>query len=192
VKPNRGGSSHGLSLVRSRDDLAAAVSLALEDDDLALVEVVLDGREVDAGVLELPSGELQCSPPLEILTDDGVLYDTDLKYGGDPIFSVPAALPASTTAELQDAAVRVFRALGCRGLARVDFFVTASGIVLNEVNTFPGFTDHSQFPAMFGAVGIDYRALVATLVETALSPTRTGVSSGLQSDPHDRILSAHS
>jgi D-alanine-D-alanine ligase len=169
VKPNQGGSSHGLSLVLTPGDLGAAIELALLDDTVVLVEAMVDGREIDIGVLELPDGSLRCSPPLEILTPDGAVYDTDAKYGGEPIFSLPAAVTAGTTQPLQDAAVRVFRALGCRGLARVDFFCTASGIVLNEVNTFPGFTGHSQFPRMFQAAGIEYGDLVATLIETAIA-----------------------
>jgi D-alanine-D-alanine ligase len=169
VKPNGGGSSHGLSLVRDPSQLQPAVALALRDDALALVEEVLAGREIDVGVLELPDGSLRCSPPLEILTRQGELYDTAAKYDGEPIFSVPADVSPEITAVLHDAARRLFRALGCRGLARVDFFCTPTGVVLNEVNTFPGFTDHSQFPRMFQAVGIDYPTLVETLVETALS-----------------------
>jgi D-alanine-D-alanine ligase len=174
IKPNSGGSSLGLSLVSTRDGLAPAVSLALRDDPLALVEVLLEGREIDVGVLELPDGTLRCSPPLEILTGDGELYDTATKYDRAPVFAIPAAVSPEAAAEMQEAAVRLFRALGCRGLARVDFFRTDSGLVLNEVNTFPGFTGHSQFPRMFQSIGIEYPDLVATLLETALRRPRRG------------------
>jgi D-alanine-D-alanine ligase len=169
VKPNGSGSSHGLSLVHVRFELEAAISLALHEDSLALVEAMIDGREVDVGVLELPDGSLQCSPPLEILTSHGALYDTHAKYNSAPIFSVPAEISAELTELLQDAAREVFRALGCRGLARVDFFCTDTGLVLNEVNTFPGFTDQSQFPRMFRAAGLEYSDLVETLIETAIT-----------------------
>ncbi|WP_314148522.1 D-alanine--D-alanine ligase [uncultured Leifsonia sp.] len=169
VKPNSGGSSHGLAVVTDRDRLRAAVAAALDGDDRVLVEAMVRGREIDVGVLELPDGTLRCSAPLEIVKADDEVFDTDAKYGREPSFALPADLPAALTSALQEHARTMFRALGCSGLARVDFFVTDAGTVLNEVNTFPGFTSRSQFPRMFAAEGMPYPALVQTLLETALA-----------------------
>jgi D-alanine-D-alanine ligase len=167
VKPVHGGSSIGVSLVRRRAELDAAVELALRDDDGALVEAAIAGREVDVGVLELGDGTLRCAPPLEIHRGTGV-FDTAMKYDGEPPFTVPAEFGAARLAALQEAAERMFRGLGCRGLARVDFFVDGDRVLLNEVNTFPGFTQHSQFPRMFAAAGMSYAGLLEHLVRVAL------------------------
>ncbi|MEO5922122.1 MAG: D-alanine--D-alanine ligase A, partial [Pseudolysinimonas sp.] len=100
-------------------------------------------------------------------------FDTSSKYVGEPDFRIPAPVDEPTRAALEAAAVTMFRALDCRGLARVDFFVAAGDerparILLNEVNTFPGFTSHSQVPRMFAAAGIDYPELLELLIETAI------------------------
>ncbi|WP_348789969.1 D-alanine--D-alanine ligase [Leifsonia sp. NPDC080035] len=169
VKPNSGGSSHGLAVVTDRARLAGAVAAALDGDDRVLVEAMVRGREIDVGVLELPDGSLRCSAPLEIVKADDEVFDTEAKYGREPAFALPADIPASVAGELQQQARTMFRALGCAGLARVDFFLTESGPVLNEVNTFPGFTSRSQFPRMFASEGMGYPELVETLAETALA-----------------------
>jgi D-alanine-D-alanine ligase len=125
------------------------------------------GREIDVGVIEFPDGSVHAAPPLEIL-GDGV-FDTATKYDGTARFLVPAPLSAEKTTALTCAATTVFRALGCRGLARVDFFLAPGGVLFNEANTMPGLTEHSQLPRMFAADGMDYPELVGTLVATALS-----------------------
>ncbi|HEV7743155.1 MAG TPA: D-alanine--D-alanine ligase [Pseudolysinimonas sp.] len=168
VKPNRAGSSHGVAVVRDPVGLGPAVRDALALDDSALVEAFVRGREIDIAVLEHADGSLQCGPALEIGVPPGGIFDTAGKYEGEPDFRVPAPLDDVSRERLEDAAMAMFRALGCRGLARVDFFVTAEGPILNEVNTFPGFTSHSQVPRMFGAAGIDYPALLDLLIDTAL------------------------
>lgn len=170
VKPVHGGSSIGVSLVTRRAELEAAVELALRDDDGALIEAVIEGREVDVGVLELGDGTLRCAPPLEIHRGPGV-FDTAMKYEGEPPFSVPAVLDPRQVGSLHEAAERMFRGLGCRGLARVDFFVDGDRVILNEVNTFPGFTRHSQFPRMFAAAGTSYAGVVEHLIRGALLRT---------------------
>jgi D-alanine-D-alanine ligase len=172
VKPNRAGSSHGVTVVRKRGELAAAVREALALDESALVEEFVTGREIDVAVIERTDGSLECGPALEIGVPDGDVFDTASKYEGEPDFRIPAPIDDDTRLALEDAARTMFRALGCRGLARVDFFVTpgvgAPGIVLNEVNTFPGFTSHSQVPRMFAAAGVPYPELLEILIETAL------------------------
>jgi D-alanine-D-alanine ligase len=172
VKPNRSGSSHGVTVVRERAGLAEAVRAALALDDSALIEEFVRGREIDVAVIERADGTLECGPALEIGVPAGEVFDTDAKYVGEPDFRIPAPLDEGTRHALEEAAIAMFGALGCRGLARIDFFVTDGGagprIVLNEVNTFPGFTSHSQVPRMFAAAGVSYPELLDALIETAL------------------------
>ncbi|WP_244930568.1 D-alanine--D-alanine ligase [Nocardioides sp. W7] len=167
VKPVAAGSSHGVSLVRTADELAPALAAALALDDRVLVEDVVVGREIDVAVLATGGG-LVVSPALEIVVDG--LFDFDAKYGGGADFRVPAALEEVDRKALEDAAVAVYGALGCAGVARVDFFLTSDGPVLNEVNTMPGFTEHSQVPRMFAASGLSYPDLVDLLVRDAIAP----------------------
>ncbi|MCD4534106.1 D-alanine--D-alanine ligase [Nocardioides sp. cx-169] len=167
VKPVAAGSSHGVSLVERPEQLAEALDAALALDDRVLVEDLLVGREVDIAVIARPDGSRLPSPPLEVVVDG--LFDHDAKYGGGADFRVPAALTEAEGKAVEDAALAVFDALGCRGVARVDFFVTDTGVVLNEVNTMPGFTAHSQVPRMYAAAGLPYPALLDLLVRDALA-----------------------
>lgn len=169
VKPTRAGSSHGVHVVTDRAELRPAVRDALALDDSVLVERFVRGREIDVAVLERPDGTLECSPALEIGVPEGGIFDTAGKYDAEPDFRIPAAVDDATREALEAAAVTMFRALDCRGLARVDFFVTADGPVLNEVNTFPGFTARSQVPRMFAAAGVPYPELLERLLDTALA-----------------------
>lgn len=171
VKPCRGGSSLGVSRIESWAELAAAVAAAAKEDHRILVESAVPGREIDVGVLEFPDGRVVAAPPLEIVVPAGHgFFDFVAKYdGAGTVFRIPAELPGPITARLQELAVEAFRALGCAGLLRVDFFLPDDGEpVLNEVNTFPGFTAASQFPRMFAAAGLDYPALLDVLIGTAL------------------------
>jgi D-alanine-D-alanine ligase len=173
VKPDRGGSSHGVHIVRTPDQLGPAITAALAFDDAVIVEAFVAGREIDLAVIEHPDGRLTCLPALEIGVPAGEVFDTDAKYAREPDFRVPAPLDPEAAATLEHAALATFRALGARGLARVDFFLTREGPLLNEVNTFPGFTARSQVPRMAAASGIDYSQLVELLVRTALSRSDT-------------------
>lgn len=168
VKPNRAGSSHGVTVVRERQQLVPAIRDALALDDSALIEDYVAGREIDIAVIEHADGSLQCAPALEIGVPEGGIFDTAGKYDGEPDFRIPAPIDATTRIALETAAETMFRALGCRGLARVDFFLAAGHPILNEVNTFPGFTSHSQVPRMFAAAGVDYPSLLDILIDTAL------------------------
>lgn len=167
VKPVAAGSSRGVSLVTDPVDLPEALDTAFALDDRVLVEEVVRGREIDVAVLARPDGRRVVSPALEIVTDG--LFDYDDKYGGGADFRLPAALTDGERQALEGAALRVFDALGCGGVARVDFFLTADGPVLGEVNTMPGFTAHSQVPLMFAAAGLPYPELLDLLVRDALS-----------------------
>ena len=170
VKPARAGSSLGVSRVTSWADLPAAVAAARTGDGKVLVEAAVGGREIDVGVLEYPDGRVEAGPPLEIRVTDRAFFDYDAKYhDAGAVFDIPARLDAATTARVQDLAVRAFHALECSGLLRVDFFLPEQGDpVVNEVNTFPGFTSASQYPRMWQAAGLPYGALLDIMVSTAL------------------------
>ena len=165
VKPVAAGSSFGVTRVDDAAELAAAVERALELDDRALVEPFVAGREVDIAVLRRADGSLLVSAPLEIAVEG--LFDTDRKYNGTADLRVPASVKPGELEDLERQAIAVFDALGCRGVARVDFFLTDRSFVLNEVNTMPGMTEASQVPRMFAAVGLDYAALLDELIAAA-------------------------
>lgn len=171
VKPVAAGSSHGVSLVRTEEDLETAIATAFALDDRVLVEELVEGREVDIAVLRRPDGRHLVAPALEILPTPNGIFDLTAKYDGSARFLVPAPLSATELEQLEDAAVRVYEALGCSGVARVDFFLTAAGPVLNEVNTMPGLTEHSQVPRMFAEAGFSYPELVDLMVSDVLART---------------------
>ena len=172
VKPANGGSSIGVSKVTSWEELPAAVALALESDDKVIVEAELVGDEVEVGVLERPDGTVTASVPAKLNgTEDSAegFYGFETKYLEEGVTaSIPAPYSDELIAQLQQMAVTCFHALDCKSLARVDFFVTDRGPVLNEVNTMPGFTAISMYPQVWAATGLEYPQLLDTLVRTVL------------------------
>ncbi|MBL7493867.1 D-alanine--D-alanine ligase [Frankia sp. AgB1.9] len=172
VKPARGGSSIGISRVDAWADLDTAIKTARESDPKVLVEAAIIGREIECGVLDaLDGGAPETSLPAEIVVDSAAgFYDFEAKYSSDATrLDVPADLPAGIADRVRAAAGAAFLALDCAGLARVDVFLTSAGeVVLNEVNTMPGFTPSSLFPRMWAASGLDYPALVERLIQLAL------------------------
>jgi len=174
VKPCRGGSSIGISKVHDVSELDAAVDLAREHDPKVLVEVAAEGgREVECGVIEGFDGEPpEASVPAEIVVDGThEFYDFAAKYLPEEHteLNVPADLSDGVAARVQELSVAAFEALSCEGLARVDFFVLPDqSVVINEINTMPGFTPLSMFPRMWAASGLDYPALVDRLLQLAL------------------------
>jgi D-alanine--D-alanine ligase len=173
VKPVSAGSSHGVALARTPEQLVTALEAAFALDDRALVEEVIVGREIDVAVLGRPDGTRMVAPALEILTPASGIFDLATKYDGSARFLVPAPLPEARRKDLEEAAIAIYDALGCAGVARIDFFLTDAGPVLNEVNTTPGFTEHSQVPRMFAAAGIGYADLLDLLVTDARSARST-------------------
>jgi D-alanine-D-alanine ligase len=169
VKPARGGSSLGISRVTSSGDLPAALETAWANDPKAVVEQGIAGRELECAVLQGRGGAApETSLPAEILVA-GDWYDFEAKYLDDATqFAIPADLPGAVTDEVRALAARAFTALGCAGLARVDFFLTDDDVVVNEVNTMPGFTPQSMYPRMWAASGVPYPELVDRLVGLAL------------------------
>jgi D-alanine-D-alanine ligase len=172
VKPARAGSSLGITRVTDWADLPAAVAAAREHDPKVLIEEGIEGRELECGVLGgLDGGPPEASVPAEVrVVGDHPFYDFAAKYLDDATeLDVPADVPDAVTARVRQLAVAAFHALDCAGLARVDFFVRGDGEVLvNEVNTMPGFTPVSMFPLMWAATGLDYPALVDRLIRLAL------------------------
>ena len=176
VKPARAGSSVGISKVKGPGELDAAVAAAREWDPKVIVEAAIVGREIECGVLEGLGGAVpESTVPAEIrVLGDREFYDFEAKYlDNSTELVVPAVLDDAVATEVRRLSVLAFEALSCEGLARVDFFVTADGrVVLNEVNTMPGFTPVSMFPLMWKATGVDYPALIDRLLRTALARRR--------------------
>ena len=173
VKPARGGSSFGISKVHDPSELDDAIAEALRHDPKVLVEVSAEGaREVECGVLQALDGTPETSVPAELrVGGDHEFYDFEAKYlpGEQTEVDIPAKIPDDVTARLRGLAARAFEAVGCEGLARVDFFVFPDGsLVVNEINTMPGFTPTSMYPQMWAASGLDYPALVDRLIRLAL------------------------
>ncbi|GIG34147.1 D-alanine--D-alanine ligase [Cellulomonas oligotrophica] len=174
VKPARAGSSLGITRVTDLAQLPEAVAEARRHDPKVVVEAGIVGREVECGVLGGRRGAPpRASVPGEIVVTDPrhAFYDFEAKYLDESgvTLSCPADLPAGVVAAVQDVAVRSFEALGCEGLARVDVFVTPDDeVVVNEVNTMPGFTPYSMYPRMWQASGVDYATLVDELLQLAL------------------------
>ncbi|MFR9751985.1 D-alanine--D-alanine ligase family protein [Nocardia sp. 004] len=175
VKPARGGSSIGITKVTEWSALDGAIAVARAHDPKVIVEAGIVGREVECGVLEFPDGRVSASVIAEILMPENAaeqpdFYDFDTKYLDDVCeFDVPAKVDDEVSDQVRELAVRAFGALDCQGLARVDFFLTEQGPVINEINTMPGFTTISMFPRMWAAAGIDQAELVSTLIDTALA-----------------------
>ena len=173
VKPARGGSSIGISRVTRWEDMDAALREARQYDTKVIVESEIIGDEVECGVLEYPDGTVVASVPAQLVNTsvghEG-FYGFDAKYvDGDVSAMIPAPLDDAATRLIQSLAREAFQALQCSGLARVDFFVTQAGPVLNEVNTMPGFTPISMYPQVFAASGVPYAELLDTLIARALA-----------------------
>lgn len=169
VKPASGGSSRGTHKVKKATDLESAIKDALVFDDLVLVEKAINGRELECAVLER-DGQTQASTVGEIVINSKFeFYDFQAKYLDDATtVKIPAAIPEKDIAMIRELAVAAFNALDCRGLARCDFFYTATGeIIINEINTMPGFTGSSVYPKLWQASGLAYTQLITTLIESA-------------------------
>lgn len=172
VKPARAGSSIGISKVRGPEELSTAIEAAREWDPKVLVEAAVAAREVECGVLESLTGD---APDVSIVAEIKVrgeheFYDFDAKYLDDATeYDVPALIPDGISQQIRSMAATAFEALGCEGLARVDFFLRQDGsVLLNEVNTMPGFTPTSMFPVVWRESGLPYPALVDRLIQLAL------------------------
>ncbi|WP_091489931.1 D-alanine--D-alanine ligase family protein [Microbacterium pygmaeum] len=171
VKPARAGSSVGVSKVADPTELEGALRLAFAEDDKVLIEAAIVGREIEVAILEGRRGGVsRASLPGEIVLTTREFYDFEGKYlGGDGADVVcPADLTDAEISAIQELGVRSFDAVGGRGLARVDFFLAADALYVNELNTMPGFTPISMFPKCWIASGMSYSELISELIDTAL------------------------
>jgi D-alanine-D-alanine ligase len=171
VKPARAGSSVGVSKVSSADELPGAIEVALREDSRVLIEQGIVGREVECGVLGGHDGSApRVSVAGEIVMTTREFYDFDAKYLDAPGVELvcPAVLTDAELATMQSLAARAFTAIDGAGLARVDFFLTPTGFVVNEINTMPGFTPISMFPKCWIASGLSYPEIIDELIALAL------------------------
>jgi D-alanine-D-alanine ligase len=171
VKPSSGGSSRGTHKVKSAAALQSAIADALLYDSKVLIETAIVGREIECAVLER-DGMVEASIVGEIIVNPKFeFYDFEAKYLDDATtVKIPADIPEADADEIRRLAVAAFHVLGCSGLARCDFFYTNNGeVIINEVNTMPGFTGTSVYPKLWQASGVTYTELISALIDTALS-----------------------
>ena len=165
VKPSRAGSSKGVNKAANREQLKNALVEAADNDRKILVEETIIGREVECAVLG--NLDVKASGVGEILSADE-FYDFDAKYyNSESKTLVDPPMPEHMREQIREDAVKIFMALDGRGLSRVDFFLTESGVVFNEINTLPGFTAISMYPMLWEAQGIPKKELVQKLIDLA-------------------------
>jgi D-alanine-D-alanine ligase len=169
VKPARSGSSRGTTKVKQKSDLASAVEHALSFDTKVIIEQAVAGKEIECAVLQA-DGKITASEVGQIsISSKFEFYDFQAKYLDNSMeLILPAELPAGVQSKIQQAAITAFNAAGCEGLARVDFFYSTQGeIIINEINTMPGFTPTSVYPKLIEKNGINYQELITKLITTA-------------------------
>ncbi|MEI6649431.1 MAG: D-alanine--D-alanine ligase family protein [Actinomycetes bacterium] len=169
VKPARSGSSRGTSKVRRHESAEAAIEFALTFDTKVLIEVAIIGREIECAVLQ-KNGEAFASPLGEIkILGSHEFYDFEAKYLDGSTELIKPEISEVLESRIQDQAVAAFNALGCEGLARVDFFLSEHGdVIINEINTMPGFTSTSVYPKLWDNAGLSYPNLISALIDEAL------------------------
>jgi len=172
IKPANQGSSVGVSKVRNEDEFNQAVALAFDYDHKVLVESAIVGREIECAILGNDNPRASVCGEV-VLSDDFYSYDTKYINEQGAAVKVPADLPADVNERIRAIAIQAFQALDCCGMARVDVFLTAEGeVIINEVNTLPGFTNISMYPKLWEASGLGYTELITTLIELALERHR--------------------
>ena len=167
VKPANAGSSVGVSKAKDENELEQAVKLAFAHDSKVLIEKAIVGIEVECAVLGNQEPEASI---LGEITPANEFYDYEAKYSNpNSELHIPARISQELSYQIRDIAVKAFKALGCAGLSRVDFFVTpAQEVYLNELNTMPGFTSISMYPKLWEATGLSYSALLDRLIRLAM------------------------
>jgi D-alanine-D-alanine ligase len=178
VKPANLGSSVGVAKIHNEAEYHEKVAAAFQFDRKVILEEFIEGREIECGILGNDAPE--ASVPGEILVDKGgktagkaayEFYSYEAKYIDEngATLSIPARLDAAAVKRVQDLAIRTFKALDCAGLARVDSFLRPNGeVVVNEINTLPGFTRISMYPKLWEASGVPYPALITRLITLAI------------------------
>lgn len=167
VKPVNAGSSYGISVIETSDKLVEAVDLALEYDDEVIIEEKINGFEVGCSVIGDGKGNEIVGRVDEIELFNGCFFDYTMKYTGvDSKIHSPGRLDPETEKRINETGKILFRALGCKGFARIDMFLTPENeIVFSEVNTIPGFTSVSRFPKMMAGVGLEYKDVIDKIIE---------------------------
>lgn len=165
IKPSRAGSSVGLSKATNEKEFLAAIKLAFRYDTKIIIEEYINGREIECAVLG--NEEPIASVTGEIITE---FYDYEAKYLSDEKakLQAPAKIDKKTENKIRDIAIKAYKALDCEGMSRIDFFLTSNDIIVNEINTIPGFTDISMYPKLFELSGIPNKELTSQLLQLAI------------------------
>lgn len=168
IKPANAGSSVGISKAKTREDICTAMDIAFKEDSKVVAEENIDGREVECAVL---GNSKPVASVIGEIKPESEFYDYEAKYiNGTSKLCIPAEIPTEKSDEIRNLAVRAYKAMGCTGLSRVDFFIRNSDekVLFNEINTLPGFTSISMYSKLFEASGIPYGELVDRLINLAL------------------------
>ena len=171
IKPPNLGSSVGISKVTTKREFSEAIDLAFKFDKKVLIEESIDGREIECAVLG--NSKVEASPVGEVITISAnhsfYSYDAKYKDANGSVTKIPADLPEDLQHKIRTVAIKAYKALECEGMARVDVFVTENGeIIVNEINTLPGFTDISMYPKLWEATGKSYSQLISDLIQLAV------------------------
>lgn len=165
VKPANAGSSVGITKAKNREELVSGIKLAFENDKKLLVEPNTVGREIEVAVC---GNDKPFASVCGEIVPNSDFYDYETKYINDKSEAIaPAVLDDAVSENIRDLAIKVYKALGCGGFSRVDFFLTENGAMLNEINTIPGFTPISMYPKLMGCIGISYSDLITKLLTLA-------------------------
>ena len=167
VKPANAGSSVGISKAHNREELISAINAAMCEDNKILFEESITGQEVECAVLGNDNPILS---PIGEIAPSNEFYDYDAKYLSDSKLLIPAHISEETSEKIKQIALKAYKALGCQGLSRIDFFIekNTNRILLNEINTFPGFTSISMYPMLMNQLGISLPDLIDKLISLAL------------------------
>lgn len=165
VKPTNGGSSFGITKVRTPEELAPAVNYAFAEGPMVIVEQGITGRELTCAAYT-DDGTVRALPPIEIVTENDY-FDYDAKYNGHSRELCPAPVTDEELALLQETTCRIYARLGCKGLVRIDYILSKDGLYFLEVNTIPGMTSASLVPKMVRAAGMDMTDFLTTVIENS-------------------------
>lgn len=168
IKPANAGSSVGVTKASDRNELIKAIEVAMQEDSRILVEETIVGREVECAVL---GNETAIASEVGEIAPSNDFYDYDAKYlSNTSKLFIPAQIDSKTTDKIRKAALSAYKVMGCSGLSRIDFFLeeNTNEVLLNEINTLPGFTSISMYPKLFEAVGISYPELIDRLIDLAV------------------------
>lgn len=166
IKPNASGSSFGVSMVKSKDEITKAIEYALSEDDVVLIEKAIKGREVSCGVYSI-NGEIFTLPPTEIITDRD-FFDYEAKYNGGSSEVTPADLPKEVIDRLNENTAKIYKALRCRSIIRIDYIIENEEPYMIEVNNIPGMSPQSIIPQQTAAAGIDISNLYDSIITDLL------------------------